>query len=226
MPLLADLARCRGCLGSLGTGAVAGLCARCWSLLVPLPEERCPLCAQPHGGGEACADPVAWAWGDALWDYHAGLGPLLVPGIKRGELGWLRALLGRAEGASLPPWAGGYDLVCPVPTSGLRRWWRGFDLAEQAAELVARRLGIAFRRVLRKPLLARAQTGLPRSQRQRMGAQVTLRAGQGVRGAAVLVVDDVWTTGTTFLRCAGALDREGAREVAVLALFRAGRRSG
>ncbi len=38
---------------------------------------------------------------------------------------------------------------------------------------------------------------------------------------AVLLVDDVWTTGTTLLRCAQALREGGADEVRVLTLFRA-----
>ncbi|MDR3672706.1 MAG: hypothetical protein P4L36_17800, partial [Holophaga sp.] len=50
--------RCRGCLRSLDGEAQAGLCERCWSGLVALPEERCRRCALPHGA--ACAEPVAW----------------------------------------------------------------------------------------------------------------------------------------------------------------------
>ena len=61
-----SLLLCRGCLGSVGADAVAGLCARCWRGLVPLAEDRCPRCALVHADGD-CPDPTAWACGDALW---------------------------------------------------------------------------------------------------------------------------------------------------------------
>jgi len=214
---------CRGCLRRLDGDAQAGLCGRCWSLLTPLPETRCPICALDHGWGLACPR-VPWTWGDALWDYHGGLGALLVPGIKRGELGWKAALLARAARLPLPDWAGACDRVCSAPTAGFRRWLRGFDLAEEASALFARRLGIPFTPVLRKPLFARAQAGLPESQRRRQPARVTLGSGAGLEDANVLLVDDVWTTGTTLCRCARVLLAAGAQEVRVLALFRAGRR--
>lgn len=226
MQALHEVIRCRGCLGAMDARAQAGLCGRCWSLLTPLPEERCPLCALGHGWGEGCPDPVAWSWGDALWDYHGGLGALLVPAIKRGELGWMDALLARAGRAPLPGWTAGFSLVCNAPTARLRRWYRGFDLAERAAWMFAGRIGTACRQVLRKPLYTPAQAGLPQGRRRRMGPHVTLAPGQSVEGEAVLLVDDVWTTGMTLLRCAQALGAAGARDVAVLALFRAGKRGG
>jgi len=233
---------CRGCLGPLDPEAQAGLCGRCWAGLVPLPEARCGRCALAHGpapgrglqggrngpptAGPTCPEPVAWDHGDALWSYHAGrpaMGPLLVPAIKRGELGWKAALLERAGRAPWPDFLGAADLVCAAPTSWPRRWGRGFDLAEEAGAMFARALGIRYRPLLRKAWWVPAQSGAPEGRRRRLpAAAVGLRRGcdRGLRGATVLLVDDVWTTGTTLLRCAGALERAGAR-VYVLALFRA-----
>jgi predicted amidophosphoribosyltransferase len=226
--LLHGWARCRGCLGPIdgGTpGPVAGLCGRCWEGLAALAEERCPKCALAHGDGSACPAPAPWASGDALWEYHCGrpaLGPLLVPGIKRGERGWRAALLERAGRAPLPDWAGTADLVCPAPTVWHRRWLRGFDLAEEAAQVFARRLGLPCRALLRKTGFGPAQASLPEARRRRLPAKaVQVRPGLSLAGAEVLLVDDVWTTGTTLLRCAQALERAGAGPVRVLALFRA-----
>jgi predicted amidophosphoribosyltransferase len=215
--------RCRGCLGALDGAARAGLCGRCWSGLLPLAEERCPRCALCHGAG--CPGTVPWSRGDALWDYRGGrpaLGALLVPGIKRGELGWKSALLERARRAALPDFAWAADLVCAAPTAWPRRWLRGFDLAEEAAALFASRLGKPYRPLLRKAWFVAAQAGLGEGRRRRLPASaVAVRRGRQLHGETVLLVDDVWTTGTTLLRCAQALGRAGAGELAVLTLFRA-----
>ena len=215
---------CRGCLRPLDDKAEAGLCGACWEGLRPLPEPRCPRCALPHGA-EACPDPVAWKAGDALWDYHGGrppLGALLVPGIKAGEHGWKRALLARSRLRALPPFAAGSEVVTAVPAAFQRRWARGFDLAEDAANLVAERLGLPFALMLRRSWSLRRQAEQTESARRRLPRKaVLLRRDAAVQGRIVLLVDDVWTTGTTLLRCAQALQAGGAREIRVLTLFRA-----
>lgn len=220
--LAGELFVCRGCLGTLGAGGEAGLCGRCWEGLVPLDPLRCGRCALPHLE-LACPDPVAWDRGDALWDYHGGrpaLGPLLLPALKAGELGWRAALLRRLAALDLPPWTAEADLVVPVPTHPWRRWRRGFDLARDLAEAVARRQGQSVRPLLAKALTAPSQAERTEGQRRRLPRKAfRLREPAAVRDRRVLLVDDAWTTGTSLLRCAQALQEAGA-SVDVLTLFR------
>lgn len=218
-----SLVLCRGCLGPLDEGAEAGLCGRCWSGLLPLPEGRCPRCALLHAE-DACPEPTAWEFGDALWDYHGGrppLGALLLPGIKQGETGWRKALLARLSKASLPAWAAEADGVASAPSAFFRRMGRGFDFGTEAAQLIAKRIEKPFAPMLQKHWLSGRQAARTESERRRLPRKaISLRKGLEPKGI-ILLVDDVWTTGTTLLRCAQALKEGGADEVRVLTLFRA-----
>ena len=218
-----SLLLCRGCLGPVGEGAEAGLCARCWCGLVPLAEDRCSRCALVHADGD-CPDATAWEWGDALWDYHGGrppLGALLLPGLKAGERGWRRALLVRLAGAALPDWAATVDRVTAVPSTLPHRLLRGFDFGAELGTLLAGRLDRPFEPLLAKAWASGRQATRTETQRRRLPRKaITLRRDAQPRGV-ILLVDDVWTTGTTLLRCAQALQAGGAEEVRVLTLFRA-----
>jgi predicted amidophosphoribosyltransferase len=207
----------------MGRGAEAGLCAHCWEGLRSLPEGRCSRCALVHGEGD-CPEATAWDLGDACWDYHGGrppLGALLLPGIKQGETGWRKALLGRLAGAPLPNWSAEVDQVTSAPSTPFHRFLRGFDLSAEAGRLIAGRLGRPFEPLLAKGWLSGRQAARTETQRRRLSRKaVRLRRRATPRGI-ILLVDDVWTTGTTLLRCAQALRSGGAEEVRVLTLFRA-----
>jgi predicted amidophosphoribosyltransferase len=218
-----SLLLCRGCLSPVGPGAEAGLCDRCWSGLQPLPAGRCRRCALVHAGGD-CPEAVAWELGEALWDYHGGrppLGALLLPGIKQGETGWRKALLGRAARAVLPEWAAEVDQVTAVPSTLHHRLVRGFDLSAEAGRLLAERIGRPFEPLLAKGWRSGRQASRTESQRRRLPRKAIALRRDATPQGTVLLVDDVWTTGTTLLRCAQALREGGADEVRVLTLFRA-----
>lgn len=216
---------CRGCLAPLGEGCEAGLCGACWSGLVPLEEGRCSRCALTHDLDAACPDPVAWAQGDAFWDYHGGrppLGALLLPGIKAGERGWREALLRRASTCRLPEFARSAELVTSVPTAPHRHWLRGFDLAEDLGLQVATRLGVPFHPTLRRHGWFHRQSTRTQTERRRLPrTAISVKNTSALTSRRTLLVDDVWTTGTTLLRCAQALRQAGAEQIYVLTLFRA-----
>jgi predicted amidophosphoribosyltransferase len=147
---------------------------------------------------------------------------LIITGIKSGETGWRRALLKRVALADLPDWAGSVDLVTSAPPSPLHKLLRGFDLAEEAARAISAILSRPYLRTLSKTWFSGRQARRPENRRRKMPQKnFCLSKGTKVAGKTILLLDDVWTTGTTLLRCAQALKKAGAVEVRVLSLFRA-----
>ncbi|MCU1371814.1 MAG: hypothetical protein JWO77_3008 [Ilumatobacteraceae bacterium] len=178
---------------------------------------RCPACATV--GPAPCADCVAAMAPSvavpvppgldacrALLDY-AGPARQVVAQLKyrnaRASASWL------AEGIAGLVSAEEVHLVTWAPTTDLRRRSRGFDHAEVLARRVAAELGRPCWSVLIR-LPGPPQTGrtlLERRDGPEFGARRT------VRGASVLLVDDVVTTGATLAAAAAALRTVGAARV-------------
>jgi ComF family protein len=107
------------------------------------------------------------------------------------------------------------DMVIPVPLYRGRERKRGFN----QAELIAVRLGLPMNpRLLRRRKDTPSQTGLSRSERKRnLAGAFEMRS--NVSGS-VIVVDDVYTTGSTMNEIARTLKRAGAERVEVLTVAR------
>jgi predicted amidophosphoribosyltransferase len=144
-----------------------------------------------------------------------------LPAIKAGETGWQQALLGRMARLSLPIWAEEVDSVTSAPSAFHHRLFRGLDFSAEVAQQVAGRIGRPYRPLLTKGWRSGRQAARTESERRQLPRKaIALRRGATPSGT-ILLVDDVWTTGTTLLRCAQALKAGGAEEVRVLTLFRA-----
>ena len=114
--------------------------------------------------------------------------------------------------------------VVPVPLHRARRRERGFNQAEMIARAAVRRLGCEIE--LKRGLLERrrptsSQTGLTNHQRRAnlRGAFVVTRPPE-LHNHPILLVDDVFTTGTTAAECSRVLLGAGARSVAVATVAR------
>jgi ComF family protein len=114
------------------------------------------------------------------------------------------------------------DLIIPVPLARQRLQKRGFN----QALLLARAFFPEMKHIISIDVLARRretapQTGLNGRARRKNIKGAFAAAGGKVTGKQILLVDDVFTTGTTVQECAKVLRRSGAREVQVLTLARA-----
>jgi ComF family protein len=102
------------------------------------------------------------------------------------------------------------DTITWVPTTAARRRDRGFDQAELLARAVGRRAGLPVRSLLRR-VDGQAQTGRDERSR-RVGPQFAARRRRSV-GIAVVLIDDIGTTGATLLAAARVLTQAGWAEV-------------
>ena len=224
--------RCPGC-GAVSTEPHA-FCLACWSSLTFLGEPCCVRCGLPFGYsagadvlcGGCLAEPpdfnrlrAAVAYGEiprkvALKLKYGGR-PGVAETIARLMRRHLDDLISTGAAA-----AGSGALLVPVPLHRWRIWNRGYNQAALIASALARRSGAEaaldlLERVKRTPPLR----GMGRKARRdavRGAFRIAERHRERLRGRAVILIDDVYTSGATANACARIVRRAGAAEVAVL----------
>ena len=220
--------RCPLCGGALGEQG--GLCIDCWGGLAIPGEPACTSCQRPLGEGldgqltcaPCLADPPRHD-GIAAATLYTPASRDLVLAFKHGRRIGLATLLGRLMAARLGEPEGTW-LVVPVPLHRWRLWRRGFNqsalLARELARAPSRELAVdALIRTRATPSLG----GLGRRERAKAlhgSIAVNTRDRERLRGAQVLLVDDVMTSGATSDACVRALRRAGAERVRIACFAR------
>lgn len=115
------------------------------------------------------------------------------------------------------------DAVVPVPLHRRREKRRGFNQAAVLASRIAKLRKIRFLSGrLIKVRNAPAQTSLEKAQRaDNVKGAFRIRRSAGLAGITVLLVDDVYTTGSTMRECSRVLMRAGVREVRAVTVAQA-----
>jgi ComF family protein len=140
-----------------------------------------------------------------------------VPVIPRTLIGKLHDMLAVGDFS-------GVDVIVPVPLSNKRRFERGFNQAETISRELSRILDVPADST---SLIRKKHTPMHRVAMDKKAREMTVtNAFEVVRpkliaGRAVLLVDDIFTSGATASFCAKALKKKGAESVKVFTLARA-----
>lgn len=101
------------------------------------------------------------------------------------------------------------DIIVPVPLHRRRYAERGFNQAEEIARRLGANIGIPSQTVVSRGRYTEQQAKLSRDERQKNMTDAFI-ASAALSGKRVLLVDDVYTTGSTMQSCAKALLDAGA----------------
>ncbi len=223
---------CAACGRPLSTDPVPFFCRDCWHRIVPFHRPACARCHQPFVSEAAitftpnhqchnCEErPPVYGRAWTLFPYIPPLQAAICLFKYRGKIALARPLANLMITAF--PENLDADLIMPVPLHPTRLRTREFNQSLLLADYLARHLTrpVSARNLVRS-VATDPQTTLSRQARMRnLRNAFAVRKPHEIIHQRVLLIDDVFTTGTTVNECAKALKKAGAASVTVLTLAR------
>ncbi|MGM0843775.1 MAG: ComF family protein [Bacillota bacterium] len=206
------------------------LCSKCESQLQPITGEKCHICSrplsllQPHHIKEGtCLDCTRWEqdpqWtgvlskNTSLYLYNDYLKAYLAKYKYRGDYILAKAFATSISQAVSPLNA---NLIVSIPLSPERLQERGFNQAEALASVA----GLPTQHLL---IRKHSEKQSKKSRQERISSETVFAIGPqqpNISNKSILLIDDLYTTGTTLRHAAQCLKQAGASEVCSLTLAR------
>lgn len=169
-----------------------------WSLGIYQNPLREAIKQLKYGGVRGLAETLV----DILVEYWAKYQPFVLDQIKKSRgVGWM---------------------VIPVPLY----WWRGnsrgFNQSSLIGQILSKKLGLGYCEGLKRIRYTKSQVKLKGRERQQNikdAFEITKPYTLNPR-PYVLLIDDVWTTGSTLRECCYVLKRAGAKKIWAITLAR------
>jgi competence protein ComFC len=200
-------------------------CTDCQSKVVKFTKSVCPKCGsnEPHAHLCAhCKSSPPEITGMRSWGKYAGPLREAIHQLKyKHDLGLGEALsVHLIDTLKQASWI--VDLITAVPLSVNRLAERGYNQSNLLARPVALAVNVPFQpNAISRARETISQVGLSARERKANVQDAFAANPSLVKGKAVLILDDVMTTGATLLNCSSALLKAGAKEVYGLTLAKA-----
>lgn len=197
------------------------ICTACRKRLLPIVEPRCKKCGKPvfKEEQEYCFDCAKgkheYTEGVALYPYNDVMQKSIAYFKFQNRREYARAYAEEIEkhlGRRLLHW--GADCMIPVPIHRKKQVSRGFNQAEVLAKEVSSLISIP----VDGELLKRVRKTLPQKElndeERRKNLINAFQIGKkGVKYKKIILVDDIYTTGSTIDACSRVLKESGIQEI-------------
>ncbi len=201
-------------------------CEECFQQFEKISGSTCPLCHRPQPNEQPCQDCIKWQidrnWGNILeknvsiFTYNEAMKEILATYKFRGDAALsavFRQELIEAYNKFFKPLK--LDIAVPIPLSKERLYDRGFNQAKLFAD---------FLPLPQQDILTRSddkkQSKKSRHERLLSENVFSLRESSKIEKKQILLVDDLYTTGSTLRHAAKILLQNGAEKVYSLTLIR------
>lgn len=207
------------------------LCERCAEKPARIAAPFCQVCSEPFDGAITGVFTCSNCAGRKL-HFDCAVAPMRSRGIVRDFIHRFKYERDYFLRHPLANWAAEglederiarrpFDALVPVPLHPARRREREFNQAEALAELLALRAGTPVLPALQRIRYTTTQTRLDRNERmENLRGAFRVRHPAAVKSRHLLLVDDVFTTGSTVDECARVLRHAGAASVRALTVAR------
>lgn len=207
------------------------LCLNCWQSVHFITEPFCACCGLPFeftlGEGALCGECLrerpAFSRARAAFRYDDASKALIVK-LKYQDQLYLASIFAAWLAKAGAELIAASDLIVPVPLHYWRFVKRRYNQSALLARVLGKHIGLAvIPDALIRTRATPPQTGLSQAERRNnvKGAfAVNPKHLSALKGKNVLLVDDVFTTGSTIEQCSKALLKAGASTVNILTLAR------
>ena len=200
--------------------AMKGLCPVCRESLMILHTNRCTRCSR-ESVSEVCSDCLVWEqqgqfldWNVSVFKYEGAVRDMLYKWKYRGdyELGYAFEREYSKGFAKVRKRAGKNAVIVPVPLSEERLSERGFNQAEMLAGFLKVKKSVVLKR-------RHSEKQSKKSRSERLASENPFQMQESIQ-TPVILVDDIYTTGSTLHQAAAVLKQNGAPFVAGYTLIR------
>ena len=201
------------------------ICGSCMKQLPLVLEPKCTKCGKPVSEG----DDVCYDCSVVAHAFTEGMGIFLYNEVMRKSMHYFKYMSRKEYGAfyAAAAWRYGKNtllrwnpqVIVPIPVHKSRLRARGYNQAEVVAELLAGYMNIPVeKKILKRTSKTIAQKELTVEERRENLKDAFIAEQIPIPWERVLLLDDIYTTGSTMDAAAEALKKCGIREIYCLSV--------
>lgn len=214
---------CMSCDTLLNYNAKIELCDNCAKDFNPYRGNRCITCDRPIDNTGECSicknEKIYFEKGYCVYPY-AGAVRNTILNFKFKNMALYYTYLGSKMTEYYFEYImESYDYITAVPIHKKKLKVRGYNQAELLAEYISEQINIPYCTVLKRTVNTKPQNALNKKERAvNVKNAFSLIDNIDIKNKSILIVDDIFTTGTTINECCKVLKKAGAFKVDFLSL--------